>query len=349
MKSFAGCRMQEVESLRKLWCLGGLASLLLISSRPTLASCRLPAASEDQIPLGSTCFEGLLSAGVLGISDKLDRRLGTQALLQSYLGVYASDWLSLHSKSYMKYAYQSHSARETSQQRTTEQFFLQLGQPLDQRVHAALGLLPMPFGVNRDLYRSYLRSRGHKFWSPSLTGLRLSLRVRDDLRLELGGGSQSPDDVREAGSKTLAVRLTKLTDLLSGTKLTASYQADSFANTRRLGLASLIYNNNNFTSLEWVRINEDNSDKFAQLFRFAHEQKLDPWAWNFLYEDIRDDSYRVSLGFARRFLEDWSLSSSFHYEKLRGEDDQHQGYLLLNLAYGISETFRLGAEDFATN
>lgn len=320
-------------------CLGGLTGLFFLFPNVGFSTCRLPDSTGNLIPQGTVCFEGRWLNDVIGTSDVLGRRVAGQTQGLAYAGYYLYNWLSFHGKAYLKYSQLLSGKPDRDWQKTSEQFFLQLGHPLDQKIYGSAGWLPLPFGVNRDLYRYQLRSRGDAFWGGPVKGLRVSLKIRDDLRLELGGGAGSEEQLSKLPSQMLAARLTKLTDLLSGTKFIASYQADSLSNTRRSGLASLIYNNNNFTSLEWVRITDDLGDNFSQLFRFVHEQDVEPWSWSLIYEDIRNDSYRLSLGMARQILEVWSLGSSLHYEKLRTDSDRNQGYLLLSMTYGVNETF----------
>ncbi len=326
--------------MSKYLCLSVLLGLALFPSLESQAGCRLPeAAAPLVIPLGTICIEGSLGGYGLGVSNTEGRSLISQSLAKAYLALYGSSLVSLHGKFYAK-----DSGDGSAWDRTSEQAFVQLGHPLDHRLYGALGLVPMPFGVNHDLYGYHIRSRGTDFWGSAMSGFRLSLRVRDDLRFEAGGGSKERQvieakNIERIQSQTLAVRLTKLTDLLSGTKLVASYQANSALNTRKLGLATLVYNELNLSSLEWARITEDTNHSFLQLFRFSHEQILDPWRWNLVYEDIKDDSYRLSLGGTRQFLETWSLNFSLHYQRLRRESAKHGGYALFGFNYGLTETF----------
>lgn len=323
-----------------------LAPLVLIGSKAA-AVCRLDRIEWIKSSDWGSCAQGDLGLYGIGISDGSSKRTGGVGWAEGYASAFFRPWLSVHGKAYALVNHQVRDEDQTAWQRTTEQAFLQLGHPLIGFAHAAVGRLPLPFGINDEAYRHALDSRASKFWDRSLTGLRLSLRIREDVRAEAGGNWS---DASNLGRDSISFRLTKFVDLLSGTKLIASYQGRADYSTHKMGLGTLVYNEENVTSLEWVRISaREEVGSFEQVFRFIHRQVARPWAWDLSYEDIRKDSYRLSLGIQKHIealpIDSLTVGASFHYERLRDIKAIHQTFFLFGASYGWATSFIGGTSD----
>ncbi len=309
----------------------------------SLASCRLSRLEWMEQNSWGSCLQADISLFSKNYSGENGKHASGLAWSEVYGSVFARPWLSLHLKAFggRTDTNGTNQGDDATWNRTTEQFFLQMGHPLQSQVYGAVGRVPLPFGINDVLGRHSLDSRAEGFWDRSATGTRISFLIREDLRGEFGAAWTDEEDVFNSRAEVLSGRLTKLTDLLNGTKLVASYQALTDNSLRKYGLGTIVYHDENRTSLEWVRLTyRDKLDDFQQVFRLVHRQVAHPVSWDFQYEDIRRDSYRLSLQVNRELpLVDWSpctLTGGVHYERLRRAKAVHQGYLLLGLTFGLA-------------
>jgi hypothetical protein len=174
------------------------------------------------------------------------------------------------------------------------------------------------------------------------------LRLRDDLRLEAGGAWDNRQEFGTRDADSLALRLTQLTDLLGGTKFVASYQLRSgLSDQHRWGLGTLVYSGDNLTSLEWVRITEEGEPAIEQLFRLGYQHIQAPWRWDLVYEDVRRDSYTLSLGGRYQVQGALQLSAQAHYRRIRALEPKHEATVLVGLIYSANQDFVAGGDHAA--
>lgn len=318
----------------KLWLGLGLS---LLASRMARAACRLENSDWLEEQSWALCTDGDVQTFARAQSGEEGRDQGGLFTSEVYASFFVRYWLSIHGKAHALYETWDRDKARTRSDRRTDQAFFQLGHPLLNSVHGAAGRLPLPFGLNLDPFRFSTPTRTAQFWDIAETGARFSLRLRDDVRLEGGAtwkerrtwGKEEPD--------AMAIRLTQLTDLLGGTKFVASYQVrGNVADGQRWGLATLVYSGEDRTNLEWVRITPEGGESFQQIFRFGYQHVIKKWRWDFVYEDVRKDSYTLSIGCRYRLYDKLELSTQAHYRRLRQPDSSHSGTALLGLSYGLS-------------
>ncbi len=275
------------------------------------------------------------------ISERMLAKEDTNRLKGGYLGqLYGSiglgHWLSLHVRGGFRQLADPDSD-EFAKYSRTEQGYVQLGHPISDPIYLSMGRIDAPFGLNHDMYRLSLPSRGRALWISSVNGGRLGFGWRDELRLELGTSNLNQDDpVTGKQRKVLSSRLIRAIDLLNGAKLMASYAASSDYRQRRMGMATLVHNYENRTSLEWVRqTDSETPDVFQQIFRFVHEQQEGNWAWNLAMEEFRRNSYRLSFGLTRPWPRMLFSTLSVHYQKENLEPRDHW-VVMAGLGFGTA-------------
>ncbi len=272
----------------------------------------------------TACLTGYLELSERVLAQKGETRAEGGYLGQLYGAVGLGHWASLHARGALKELADA-DREEILPYARTQHAFLQLGHPIADPLYASVGRLDAPFGLNHDLFELSLPSRARSLWITSVTGGRIGVGRRDSLRLEAGtsdSGQVNPISGKEM--MLLSGRLIKGIDLLSGTRLIASYAASSNYQERRMGLATLVHSNSNRTSLEWIRQTDVTTlDDFKQTFRFVHEQQEDHWAWVMAMEELRRDSYRLSLGTNRNWRYSLIGSLSVHYLRQANEPREH--------------------------
>lgn len=305
-----------------------------------LAACRLRNDVNVEDMSWAFCSQNSLTLFGGGFSGREERADTLGVVAEGYFGAYAHPRLSLHGKGYFKEVriYDRLIDREgSSNTKITEQLYLQIGHPLLDHLNGAVGRLPTPFGLNHEFMRYELPTRAGIFWDRTVHGLRLSMKIRSDLRLEAGGAWASREEIASKEAEALTFRLTQYLDLLSGAKLIASYQNHGRREFGKLGVAALVFYTDNVTSLEWVRLADRLSDiSFQQVFRFFHEQTGDDGkSWSLGFEEIRRDSYRIYGGYAWPIFAQAKLGTAVQYQQLRAGRKEDQWWAILSLSQAI--------------
>lgn len=260
---------------------------------------------------------------------------------ESYFGVLGEAYgsisfghvLSLHLKGVIKDMPQLDFDHSISM-RQTEYAFLQLGNPIVDSIYAASGIIDAPFGLDHRVHRFSLPGRTDKLWPHSVRGSRGSIRWRDDLLLEFGAHQNQRSDLESQQQQIISGRLVQNIDLLHGTRLIGSYLSSADYMEREVGLATLVHNEGNRTSLEWVRKTSAASDQsFEQVFRFVHEQQEDTWLWNLTMEELSQDSYIIKYGAQKAWTESFSGLVCLQYQRERIEPSHKHLTLLLGIDY----------------
>jgi len=267
--------------------------------------------------------------GYMELSERVLAQEGATRTEGGYLGqlygaVGLGHWFSMHARGAFKELADPNQLEILSYART-QHAFLQLGHPVTDAFYASIGRIDGPFGLNHDLFDLSLPSRARSLWINSVTGGRIGVGRRDGLRLEAGTSNLDQVDPSSGDElKLLSSRLIKGIDLLNGTRLIASYATSSNYQQRRMGLATLVHNDRNRTSLEWVRQTDTSTVvDFKQVFRLVHEQQEESWAWVMAMEEQRRDSYRLSLGTNRNWRYSLIGSLSAHYQRQAMEPRDH--------------------------
>lgn len=303
-------------------------------------ACRLRSGVEIQDMSWAFCSENSLTLFASGYTGKDERSDFLGGVAEGYFGAYMQPRISLHGKGYFKQVqiYDQKADRSgSSDSKVTEQLFLQLGHPLLDKIYGAAGRLPTPFGLNHEYLRHELPTRANVFWDRTVNGLRMSLKLRNDLRLDVGGAWAKRTEIASDEAEALTFRLTENLDLLGGAKLIASYQNHGKREFGKIGLAALVFYSGNTTSLEWVRLADSFSDRsFQQVFRFVHEQ-INPEAtsWSMGFEEIRKDSYRLYGGLSWKFLTQTYFGTAVQYQQLRQDHRQDQWWAVLTVTQNI--------------
>jgi hypothetical protein len=282
----------------------------------------------------TACVSGYLELSERALGDDNQTRADTAVLAQLYGSVALGHWISLHARgAYTRQAGINHD--EVGEYKSAEHLFVQLGHPVVDRFYAAAGRLDAPFGLNHDVFRLNLPSRGRRLWLTGVNGGRIGLGSREGFRLEVGTSNLGqPDPVTGKERNVISGRLIRTIDLLEGARVMASYAGSSDYGQTRVGLATLVHHDENRTSLEWIRVTEEAlPHAFDQVFRFVHEHQQKDLTWVLGIEELRKDSYRLSWGARRPWVYDLIASMSVHYQKER-EEPQHHWVVMVGLGFG---------------
>ena len=246
--------------------------------------------------------------------------------------------VSVHFKGYVKgfYAKPNEGEPESRFDHSTDQGFLHFGHKLVDRFQLSVGRLPLPFGLHHEMYRFELPQRTEEFWDRSINGAVIRWRPRSDFTLDLGGTNKNPDKLADKDFSAFALRATQHLDLLSGTKLIGSYQNHGGSTVGKMGLASIVFYNDDLTSLEWIRIAENwRTQSYQQLFRFVYQNRSGDNLWTFEYDDLRRDSWRTVLSMGHNFTSDLVCGGALQYERDR-RFRRSNWVGLINLNYALT-------------
>ncbi len=286
---------------------------------------------------GTLCSVNGLHTFGLATEPESDR-FGLGLALDTDTSYFFHHRLSVHWKGYAKSSYKTFKKAdpETNSIRVTDQAFIHIGHSLSDPIQIAIGRLPLPFGLHHEHLRYQLPNRNEMFWDRSVNGAVLTWRFRNDLLIDVGGTNKNSDDLADKEFSAFTLRATQHLDLLSGSKLIASYQNTGGRTVGKMGLAALVHHNEDLSSLEWARIADNwKTQTYAQLFRFVYQARDEEKLWTFEYDDIRRDSYRVALSFGRESMKNLFFGSSFQYERLRADNQSKWGFLV-NLTYNAT-------------
>lgn len=246
--------------------------------------------------------------------------------------------VSVHWKGYAKGYYNTYKESDPNSDlvRVTDQAFLHFGHSLVDPIQLSVGRLPLPFGLHHEVLRYQLPHRNEIFWDRSVNGAIISWRFRKDLIIDVAGTNKNPDELADKEFSAFTIRATKHLDLLSGAKLIGSYQNTGGKSAGKMGLATLVVNNDDVSSLEWERIADNwKTQTYQQLFRFVYQARDEDKQYTFEYEDIRRDSYRTGLSLGKQMSENLVFGTALQYERLRFTK-QSNWVFLLNLTYNIT-------------
>ena len=252
--------------------------------------------------------------------------------------VYVFPKVSAHWKGYAKTYGKKYRGDElqTDLVRKTDQGFVHFGHNQSDAVRVSLGRLPLPFGLHHEILRYQLPQRNELFWDRSVNGAVVTWRVRTDLNLDLAGTNKNSSELADREFSSFAMRATQHLDLLSGAKLVASYKNTGGKSAGKMGLAALVFNNDDISSLEWIRIADNwKTSTHQQLFRFVYQVRENDKSYTFEYEDIRRDSYRTVFSVGKRLPFDVLLGGALQYERYRFKR-QSNWVAILNLTYVVT-------------
>ncbi|RYZ57933.1 MAG: hypothetical protein EOP07_08485 [Proteobacteria bacterium] len=246
--------------------------------------------------------------------------------------------VSLHFKAYAKGTYRAAKVGESGGDfsPSTDQAFIHFGHKLEDPIQLSVGRLPLPFGLRHEILRYELPQRTEVFWDRSVNGAVLSWRAKSDFTLDIGGTNKNEDDLADKEFSAFTIRATQHMDLLSGTKLIGSYQNHGGSTVGKMGLATIVFYNDDLTSIEWVRIAENwKTQTYQQLFRFVYQNRDEDKLWTFEYDDIRRDSWRMVLSVGKNLTPDLVAGGAIQYERQRF-DRRSNWVALLNLNYALT-------------
>lgn len=285
----------------------------------------------------TACVSAYAEAFGRGMADKDGNQAEPGVLAQAYGSVGLGHWTSLHLRGGFSGVNDAED-KEFKEYHRLEQFFLQLGHPIVDPFYASVGRIDAPFGLNHDDFRLSLPSRAQRLWLSSVNGGRIGLGTRDGFRLEVGTSNLDQEDPVTGEERTMiSGRIVTAIDLLDGARIMASYASSSDYGQRRMGLATLVHNNDSRTSLEWIRLTEQIvPNDFQQIFRFVHEQQQKTWSWVLAIEEMRREGYRISYGVSRPWEYNLIGTLSAHYQKEPWEPRDH---FILMMGIGIGRAW----------
>lgn len=311
--------------------------MILCSSAQAFGKCALKDDEELSDLKGAFCSVNNLHVFALGAETK-DLQTETAGVVESNTSFFLWPKVSLHWKGYAKGYYDTfkESDAKTELVRVTDQGFLHFGHSLIDPIQLSIGRLPLPFGLHHEILRYQLPHRNESFWDRSVNGAIVSWRFRKDLVIDVGGTNKNEEDLADREFSAFTIRATQHIDLLTGAKLIGSYQNTGGQSAGKMGLATIVFNNDDVSSLEWMRIAENwKTLNYQQLFRFVYQARDKDKLYTFEYEDLRRDSYRTGLSLAYQSTEDLIFGTALQYERLRATGDSNWAYLL-NLSYNLT-------------
>ncbi|MBC7531337.1 MAG: hypothetical protein H7318_07145 [Oligoflexus sp.] len=246
--------------------------------------------------------------------------------------------VSAHFKAYAKARYEKRKSAKSDGDvgRSTDQGFIHFGHKLEDPLQLSIGRLPLAFGLHHEILRYELPQRTEAFWDRSVNGAVITWRVKSDLTLDVGGTNKNADKLADKEFSAFTIRATQHLDLLSGTKLIGSYQNHGGSTVGKMGLATIVFHNDDLTSLEWVRIAENwRTQTYQQLFRFVYQNRDHDNLWTFEYDDLRRDSWRMVLSLGKNVNPDLVAGGALQYERQRF-DKRSNWVGLLNLNYALT-------------
>ncbi len=286
---------------------------------------------------GAVCSVNNLHLFAFG-SESDDRQSESSLTFDTDTSIYALPWMSVHWKGYAKGYIDTYKNRDAESDvvRTTDQAYFHLGHALNDPLQLSVGRVPLPFGLHHEVLRYQLPHSNEQFWDRSVNGAVFTWRARAGLLLDVGGTNKNPDELADREFSSYTLRATQHLDLLSGSKLIASYQNTGGKSAGKMGLATLVFYNDDVSSLEWIRVADNyKTQTYEQLFRFVYRVTDKEKHWTFEYEDLRRDSYRMGLSFAKEAAKNLVFGTAVQYERMRREKSSNW-VLLFNLTYNLT-------------
>jgi hypothetical protein len=311
--------------------------LCVLGADLAFGQCTLKANEDISNMGGAFCSVNNLHIFTLG-SESKDLQSESSVTLDTDTSIYALPWASIHWKGYAKAYVDTYKNRDadTDVVRVTDQAFLHLGHALSDPLQLSFGRLPLPFGLHHETLRYQLPHRNESFWDRSVNGAVFTWRARAGLMLDIGGTNKNESDLADREFSAYTIRAIQHLDLLNGSKLIGSYQNKGGKSAGKMGLATLVFYNEDISSLEWVRIADDyRIQTYQQLFRFVYQITDNDKHWTFEYEDLRRDSYRLALSFTKEVAQSLTFGSAAQYERMRVERTSNW-VLLVNLTYNLT-------------
>ncbi|MBC7659721.1 MAG: hypothetical protein H7249_08425 [Chitinophagaceae bacterium] len=314
-----------------------LATLSLIWSGSAFSICLLQETETIADLKGAFCSVNNVHVFGYGEASKTQDGKGA-TVIDTDTSVFVLPKLSFHFKAYVEaFVNKPHGQDvEKGVDRTTDQGYVHLGHSLEDPIQLSVGRLPLPFGLRQENLRWELPQRTDAFWDRSVNGAVVTWRARNDLTIDVGGTNKNSNTLADKEFSSFTVRATEHLDLLSGTKLIGSYQNQGGSTVGKMGLATIVFNNDDMSSLEWVRVAEDwKTTTYQQLFRFVYQNRDNDKLWNFEYEDLRHDTWRLAISVGKNVTPDWILGGALQYERQRF--DKGSNWVgLFNVTYAVT-------------
>jgi hypothetical protein len=195
---------------------------------------------------------------------------------EGYLGLHLNNMFSVHGSAHQNVIDQE----ERIVQKTTDNMFLQIGNPALHRLRITAGYFTNSFGINdRPLPEAYYSLyKNNEFWDTEKYSARITIDDLATTQFDLGASTDrnifGPSDTPTKGTKKdfdFTGRLIHDISALGGTRFMASY-LERPNTQRRLSLGMLTISPQNATaSFEWVRVwHLDTKEPFSQILRFVY-------------------------------------------------------------------------------
>lgn len=253
--------------------------------------------SDDVIP--SYCGKGRAELSLM-VKD-LEPRSAIFGEGEIYSGIHLGRFLALHGE--VRARAQKFTEKDVRFfDRSTNSFFLAIGNPSRAKWRVLIGHYRVPLGIDFSVIPGVLEfnfGQQHYFWTPKPA---VTLGIWDGFgtTLELSATETQLSVLKRKENdlpRGQAIRLSHDISPLSGTKLVLTYYGDE-ERGQRLGFGILNVNSGGGkVALEWLRQREDEKE-FDQLIRLSY---LGPFQglerWTFQYEDQWRSKFFANLGY----------------------------------------------------